>query len=174
MGLSEAERKRRQRAHHAGNHELCDPQRCATLIRASVGTADGPSVTVVPPGQTRGERLCAALCEAEALSPGERVLAEEIGRLADRLDRLDEHLKDRQWLQFEVANYSTATTTTVIIKLDRVLAEARQQQEVLKALISELRQSSSAKKPQPGPKAGGVGLADLSARIAARRNSSAG
>jgi hypothetical protein len=123
------------------------------------------------PRQTRGEWLHEQLLKDETLGPGERVLAEEAGRLADRLDRLDEHLSDRRWLQFEVAPYSSDKTTTVIVKLDRVLAEVRQQQEVFKGLIGELRQAAIAvgklKPAAPAPK-GGPGLADL-IELAARR-----
>lgn len=180
MGMTSAERVRRHRKHKAGDHSFCDPQRCAALgvtvtdetaVAAPSSESVTPQVNRPEPQQTRGEWLYEQLLKDETLGPGERVLAEEAGRLADRLDRLDEHLSDRRWLQFEVAPYSSDKTTTVIVKLDRVLAEVRQQQEVFKGLIGELRQAAIAagklKPAAPAPK-GGPGLADL-IELAARR-----
>lgn len=177
MGSSSNERVRRHRAHKRGDHSLCLPLRCPDAAAAPVAPSEQPVTSQVEapeppePQQTRGEWLHEQLLKDETLGPGERVLAEEAGRLADRLDRLDEHLSDRRWLQFEVAPYSSDKTTTVIVKLDRVLAEVRQQQEVFKGLIGELRQAAIAagklKPAAPAPK-GGPGLADL-IELAARR-----
>lgn len=105
-------------------------------------------------------------------------LVEEICRCADRLDRLDAIVngRDRAWLTLEVDDVGEVT-----VVVDRVLAEARQQQTTFKALLAELRaiRSASAKTgrsraPQSSSKGGGAGVADLAARIAARRGSAAG
>lgn len=164
MALTSTERSKRRRAHLADDHTLCDPATC-----------DG--ARPLPPVQrSRGEQLVEDLAAERALSPSEKTLAEEMGRLADRLDRLDTYLADKQWLQFEVAPYSTEKTVTVVVKLDRVMAELRQQQDTFRAMVGELRQSSAAQKKaeEPAPTRTGPGLGNLSARIAAKRAEATG
>lgn len=162
MALTSTERARRRRAHLADKHDLCDPASC-----------NAATPTLPEPSKTRGEQLTADLEAERTLSSAERALAQEAGRLADRLDRLDQYLADRTWLQFEVAPYSTEKTVTVVVKLDRVMAEARQQQDTFRGMVGELRQSGSAKKNAAPlaavPTVSGVGLGNLTARIAARR-----
>lgn len=171
MALTSTERSKRRRAHLADDHTLCDPASCNAV-----------SPPLPEPTLSRGEQLTADLEAERVLSPAERTLAQEAGRLADRLDRLDRYLSDREWLQFEVAPYSTEKTVTVVVKLDRVMAEARQQQDTFRGMVGELRQSSSAGKKAeisqgrsgsaPTPTAPGLG--NLTARIAARRGQTAG
>lgn len=180
MADTNAARQRRYRRHKVGDHSLCRPGCMSAPREAAPKAVDRTPETARPPvaavlepaGPSRGEQLCAALCEDDSLGPAERVLAEEAGRLADRLDRLHAHLADWEWLSFQVADYSTEKTTTVVVKLDRVLAETRQQQEVLKSLVSELRQAAIAagrgKQQTLAPRQGGAGLADL-IDLAARR-----
>jgi hypothetical protein len=115
------------------------------------------------------------------LQPAELVLLEEACRAADRLDRLDAVLRGESdfWVRFAV----DVDGREVTVVIDRALSEARQQQAVLKQLVAELRQSRAAAEKTPGvrkaeaagasPPAGagkvGAGVADLTARIAAKR-----
>jgi hypothetical protein len=166
------ERQRRSRAHRRGNHSLCDPLRCDGQAPAVPVTGRVTSVT--PGGVTlgpRGQRLWEDL-EPTTTDPGARLLLEEACRIADRLDRLDRALagKGNEWLRFR----RDEDGGTVIVYIDKALGEARQQQVALKQLLSELRQSRApAKKstaaPAGQPQSGGGGVADLTARLAARR-----
>ena len=103
------------------------------------------------------------------MSPAHRLLVDEAARIADRLDQLDYALQNKgTWLRFE-----TADGGEIVVTIDNVLAEARQQATALKGIVSELRAALPAPDKKPAPvKSGGLG--DLSARIAARRNTSAG
>ncbi|MGH3978099.1 MAG: hypothetical protein ACRDRZ_03695, partial [Pseudonocardiaceae bacterium] len=175
MTDSAAERKRRSRRHQAGDHALCDPQRCAQAPGAAASTARSRS---------RGQRLWEEM--HSGLGPGQLVVLEEACRIADRLDRLDAQLDDQDWLTFHTRDPGpcqppldglgddvTGQVTQVTVQVDRALSEARQQAMALKQLVAELRQSSSAAKRTSSTagttqKAGGI--ADLSARIAARRD----
>ena len=109
-----------------------------------------------------------ALANAE-LGPAHKLLVDEAARMADRLDRLDSALNDKgTWLRFEPTDAGE-----IVVTIDNVLAEARQQATALKGIVAELRAALPApEKGKPAVKAGGLG--DLSARIAARRNASAG
>lgn len=128
---------------------------------------------------TRGERLFAALCDVRSLGPAERVLAEEAGRLADRLDRLERHLQGRDWLRLAVVNLDLADTVVeVVVRVDQVLSETRQQQVALKQLVGELRQSAEPRRPGSsaapvsspgGPPGEAAGLGDLFDELAKRR-----
>ena len=58
-----------------------------------------------------------------------------------------------------------------------LFAESRQQATALKGIVAEIRQvqkASAGASPTPGKKAGGSGVADLSARIAARKRKAQG
>lgn len=178
MALSSAERTRRSRRHKAGDHSLCDPKRCHDAVTAVTPQVSG----------TRGERLHADLIADERLGPAERVLAEEAGRLADRLDQLHTHLAGGDWLRFDrlVEEEFGEESLTVIVRVDRVLAEARQHAVALKTVVAELRAATAGRRPASGAvgppvgtEAGGErpaggsggagGLGDLAARIARRR-----
>lgn len=166
---SSTERSKRRRAHLKDDHSLCSSE-CN-------GTPE-PIRPTPPKPKTRGEELVDELETERALSAAEQALVTEIGRSVDRLDKLDQYLADKFLLQFEAASYSTEKTVTVIVKVDRVMAECRQQQDTLRSMVGELRQSAAAgKKPEqaaaPVAKSGGVsnGLLD---RIAAKRGQTAG
>jgi hypothetical protein len=89
----------------------------------------------------RGQRLWADLGGDDS-PPAERVLLEEICRLADRLDVLDRVLTTGgDWLSFEPM---TPDGTVVKVVITGVLSEARQQQATFKALLAELRQMRGA------------------------------
>ncbi len=125
---------------------------------------------------SRGERLFVALCEARSLGPAERVLAEEAGRLADRLDRLDRHLQDGAWLRLLTLDGDDGVVE-VVVRIDQVLSETRQQQVAFKQLVGELRQSAEPRKPGSGtpdsnpgvPPGEAAGLGDLFDELAKRR-----
>jgi len=161
MALTSTERSKRRRAHLADDHTLCDPASCSDAR------------PLRPVQKSRGEQLVEDLGKERTLSAAEAALAEEMGRIADRLDRLDAYMADRTWLQFEVAPYSTEKTVTVVVKLDRVMAELRQQEDTFRSMVGELRQSGTAKKkaedPVTPPTKTGPGIGNLSARIAAKR-----
>lgn len=198
MGLSAAERQRRSRAHRRGDHSLCDRQRCEQgLSRPAEPDVTGDAVT--PPAvrlRSRGLRLWRELTAEGEPPPLERVLIEEACRLADRLDRFDGIVngRDRSWLTLELDDLGDGAEVVV----DKVLAEARQQQVAFKQLLAELRQSRSATAGATGgvrrgaggqPRTSGTGarsvagvkgagrggvLADLTSRLAARRDDAAG
>lgn len=88
--------------------------------------------------------------------------------MADRLDRLDYALNNKgTWLRFESTDGGE-----VVVTIDNVLAEARQQASALKGIVAELRAALPApEKGKSAPKAGG--LSALADELAARRNASA-
>lgn len=157
-----AERQRRFRAHHSGDHTLCLPGRCAEAPTANVVDVDesdwGPTAT----------RLWGDL-EA-ATPPAHLPLLREACRIVDRLDRMDRILaRKSDWLRVNTMEFGD--NVKVKITMDGVLAEARQQATVAHALIKELALVAKIQ-PKQTVKAGGLG--DLSARIAARRGTTAG
>lgn len=167
---SAAERARRARRHKKGDHSLCDPERRCEAVAAAAAR----EAAAQPIGNNeceygpRGTLLREELRDADLGAP-HRLLVDEAARIADRLDRLHYALQNKgTWLRFEAADGGE-----VVVTVDNVLAEARQQATALKGIVSELRAALPAReKSKPAAKAGGLG--DLSARIAARRNTSAG
>ena len=167
---SAAERNRRARRHKKGDHSLCDPERRCEAV-AAAEARDAAATTIAGNNceyGPRGAQFREAL-SGEQLSPAHRLLVDEAARIADRLDRLDYALQNKgEWLRFE-----TADGGEIVVTIDNVLAEARQQATALKGIVSELRAGLPAQeKGKPAVKAGGLG--DLSARIAARRNAPTG
>jgi hypothetical protein len=99
------------------------------------------------------------------MGPLHRVLLAEACRLADRLDRFERVLSGGRWF-FERRD----DDGRVEIVIDQVLSEARQHASALKAIVTELEPKPKAgSSPVPQVK-GGAGVADLAARIAARRS----
>jgi hypothetical protein len=162
---SAAERARRAYRHKRGDHSLCDPaRRCELIEQAELMDAVAVRETLAAPVEgSRGEMLRSLLSEP-SLGPLHLVLVEEAARIADRLDRLDLSLNRKgEWLRVERDDGGD-----VVVTVDSVLAESRQQAATLKALVAEIRTALPVKEPEkPEPKTGGLG--DLSARIAARR-----
>ncbi|MFG3702393.1 hypothetical protein ACGF5C_31600 [Micromonospora sp. NPDC047620] len=183
MGLTNAERQRRYRERKRAEQRngVTDVTSAVTgpVTRNDV-TPDGPKLG------PRGRRLWEQLTnEGAALKPAERVLAEEASRTADRLDTLDRILRGDEdaWMRFRSMNEDG---TVVAVQINNVLAEARQQQVALKALLAELRtsQAGGAAPKTPGARppaakedvgdvsAGSPGVVSLAARIAAKRGGS--
>lgn len=73
--------------------------------------------------------------------------------MADRLDRLDRILRaeSTEWIRFQVREGSTE----VVVVVDRVLSEARQQAIAMKLLLAEIRMSRQAR-ANPAPAATGT------------------
>ena len=101
------------------------------------------------------------------MHPLAQLLLVEALRVADRLDYFDELVagKSREWSRLQEEGDHGGMRVVV----DDLLAEARQHGTALKTMLSELRQAPPRAPTRPEPKVGG--LADLTARIAARRNS---
>lgn len=178
-----AQRQRRYRAHRRGDHSLCPPGR-ADCVAVTAENGVTPPVTasrVTDSGRNlgeRGRRLWQDVTKAgPELTPSEQVLLEEACRTADRLDQLDRILRGDEdcWVSLHSVNEDGSIVKVV---LNQALAEARQQQTTLKQLVAELRQSRGGGAAKPGrggqrpantsaPRGGGV--ADLTARIAARK-----
>jgi hypothetical protein len=174
---SAADRQRRYRRHKANDHSLCVPGRCAdvtpTVTRDGAVDQEERGVRL----EAAGQQLWDAVTAETKLAPMQRVLLLEACRIADRLDRLDGQLRGGDWLRLE----ADEDRDEVIVVVDKALAEARQQATALKALVSELRQAGRSPTTKPAGEAapepaakGAGGVADLSARIAARRSSPAG
>ena len=93
----------------------------------------------------RGRRLWRQVNGDSELDPGQVVILEEACRMADRLDELDSIIQGKgvlRLMQFrleDVLEDDDEKRTVVEVKFNSVLAEARQQQNVLKQLIVSLR-----------------------------------
>lgn len=183
MGLSAAERQRRSRAHKKGDHSLCDPERCPDVTTPVTEPAEPvvtPGVTVEVPCTlgSRGRRLFRDFVDEHpgGLDARQRVVLEEAARTADRLERMDELIRGDLHTWASIVPDSGDGLELVV---DKTLAEARAQQASLARLLSELRQTTAPAERPSGHDApvadaqvGGGKLADLTARIAARRRSS--
>lgn len=168
---SAAERSRRAYRHRKGDHSLCDPQRrCEAVAAAEAREAAAPAPAALGKCEygPRGRQFRDALSDAE-LGPAHQLLVDEAARIADRLDRLDAALRNKgMWLRFEPTDGGA-----IVVTIDNVLAEARQQATALKGIVAELRAVlPMPEKSRPAPKAGG--LSALADELAARRNASAG
>ncbi|GGM64173.1 hypothetical protein GCM10012275_38390 [Longimycelium tulufanense] len=176
MADSSTLRAQRFRRHQRGDHSLCRPQRCPYARRDSTAPPTPPAPPRPEPVRdelgARGRRLWDEVTAAGELPPLQATLLREACRIADRLDRLHAQLDGRDWLQLENAGEDGGPVTVVV---DRALAEARQQAAVLKQLVAELRAATTrSTRSSPAVQGEVGGLADLTARIAARRASPAG
>lgn len=147
-----AERQRRHRRHKAGDHSLCDPERCEDAVT--------PLVTAERWFRAGGRRLWDEM-GGKALTGSRRVLLEQACRIVDRLDRLEAILngRDRSWLTLDLGDDGELT-----LSVDKLLGESRQQATALKQILAELRQGADAESQT----AGGGALDQLAARRAAR------
>ncbi|MFI9526335.1 hypothetical protein [Micromonospora rosaria] len=181
-----AERVRRHRAHKAGDHSLCLPDREDCLpqpveVPPPVATVTGKDLPVAPSGlRDRGARLWAAtVAETPGMTVRDLVLLEEACRTADRLDRLDAILngRDAVWVRLRQARGDGPVTLVV----DQVLTESRQQQAALARMLQQLGRGRRAVPPPTGRPEGSAakggegraGVADLTARIADARRAQA-
>jgi hypothetical protein len=97
------------------------------------------------------------------LGVAHRAVLAEACRLKSRLDRLDAIVEGNdEWLRISEQHGD------VVVTVDAGLAEARQHAIALRALLTDLVKALPKGTGRPAPPKGG-GLADLSARIAARR-----
>ena len=129
--------------------------------RAKKAAASGMDLT---PGQepfvSAGERLTLSLRAERKLTAAEDRLAVEAGRLADRLDDMHAYLSGRRyaWLS-GVIERAGECGHTIVIEVDRVLSEIRQQELAFARVLGELRQhgasaaKASAREPAAAPTA---------------------
>ncbi|WP_123378604.1 hypothetical protein [Pseudokineococcus lusitanus] len=87
------------------------------------------------------------------LSPEQLLVLEEAARTADRLDQLDDVIAGRgvlELMHFRSVPERDGDERHVVMTVDAVLAEARQQQTVLKQLLAALRlpDEATGKRPQ--------------------------
>jgi hypothetical protein len=151
-----------------GNHSLCKPDAfCRTGSVGESPLSAAGSYVNVGLGQ-RGQELW-NLARPSVAGPLKLALLLEACRIADRLDTMDRQLqgKGEAWLRFR--NRESGDEVTVYV--DRVLAEAREQAMAFRMCVAELSKSAA---QAPAESTGGGGIADLTARIAARRASPAG
>lgn len=127
--------------------------------------------------QARGRRMWTESLTTWSLTPAHLVLLEEACRVADRCELLDRLIRKALKTPRRPVDDSGADSDGSG-GITGLMAESRAQQTVLKGLLLELRQGTrlSAASADPavpdtsGTTAGGSGVSDLSARIAARRN----
>lgn len=105
------------------------------------------------PDSDRGKRLAEEIAELHDLSPEQRVILEEACRCADRLDKLDAIIAGKGVLELlhfrSMLNEGTEDERVIVLQVDSVLSEARQQQTVFKQLLAALRLPDEAgKRPQ--------------------------
>ncbi|GHA01423.1 hypothetical protein ACFOOM_12170 [Streptomyces echinoruber] len=114
----------------------------------------------------RGRRMWRESLAIWSLTPAHLVLLEEACRIADRLDLLNSILR--------------ASTGGVNPNIEQfgdisgLLAESRQQSSALKLLLAEIRQGQTGSGPAKPEPSGGVGVHDLTKRIAERRRQAEG
>ena len=168
MAATSTERSRRHRAHTRGDHSLCNPRReCVSGKRPPAARPELPPAPAAHmPLSERSQAL------HDQLSPGAgplaRLLLTETLRIADRLDYFDQLIAGKsrrgEWLRL-----TEGDNGEMRVVVDDLLAEARQHGTTLKTMVAELLKVLPVKAPAtPTPRGG---LADLSARIAARRDS---
>lgn len=144
MALTEAEKKRRQRAHAKDNHSLCDPRTCAALIAAPPVLRPVPAEPVTSgnaePTPSRGDDLVRALGEARPLSVAERICAEQAGQILDMIDVLERNT-DSDGVTARIKRMA-ADGTVVYFVVPDVVKEIRQQRGTLRMMLNELRQQA--------------------------------
>lgn len=188
--------RRRTELCESGDHQLCTPRTKCPVVgtgRAAakpVELAKTPAVTpagdvtsdVTPPPESpvtkrvppaglgsRGSRLWDAE-SGKIADEGHLILLEEACRTTDTLERLNTlvHADETQWLEL-VRNdvESTDEVLEVRVVVNGVLVEQRQQQDVFKRQVGELRLAKAARVAVPAgqssPGAAGVGAPEPSA-----------
>jgi hypothetical protein len=165
MADSNALRTRRARRHKAGDHSLCLPERCPAVG----GHEESPEPDYASePGDVgtglgvRGQKLWSQVLAGWSPAPMHRELLLEACRVADRLEKLDRQLRGEDWLRFR----TNPEEPVVYVYVDKVLTEAREQENTFKALVLELAKVAS--QAEPEKKGGGV-LVDLAAELKRRQ-----
>lgn len=188
--------RRRTELCESGDHQLCTPRtKCPVVGTARpaappTGPAQTPVVTPagdvtsdvtpspespvtkrVPPAGlgSRGLRLWDAE-SGKIADEGHLILLEEACRTADTLERLNtlSHADETQWLEF-VRNDAESTDEVLEVRVvvNGVLVEQRQQQDVFKRQVGELRLAKAGRVAAPAgqssPGAAGAGTPGLSA-----------
>lgn len=161
MAVTAAQRQKRYRHHHAGDHSLCDPMRDCRRGMGPRRDADATPQPVDHGFGSRGRELWDDM--SGHVGPAHRMLLVEACRLVDRLDRLDRVLRGEDWLDDRDDRFGR-----VVIVVDQAVTEARQHVSALKAIVAQLEPRPKAAPVSPPARRGG-GLADLTARIEARR-----
>lgn len=164
-------RERRQK-HAAGEHDECLPATCEVARAATVDldgaglnepdrdvaggvtrdvtdTPKNPVSHRPPPADLgpRGRRLWEEMSSLR-LGPMHVYLLERACRKADRLERMDEQLRGRDWVDLvEVPNTDGAVVQLVV---DKLLSEVRQTEIALKLDVAELRHAGRAATPATG------------------------
>lgn len=142
----------------------------AEAVREATPAATAPASPAAEAGERgpRGAALWASMADTE-LGPMQRVLLDQLCRSVDRLDRLEAVLERKEtWLRFDAADGGE-----VVVIVDGVLAEIRQQETTAKALVAEIRAGLPKATGQPAkPPAPKGGLSDLTARIQRRQAAS--
>ncbi|MFB7798945.1 hypothetical protein [Isoptericola sp. NPDC056134] len=106
------------------------------------------------PKRGRGQKLWDEITEAHpVLGPEQRVILEEACRCADRLDQLDDIIAGRGVLELlhfrSMFEMDDEDERHIVMTVDGVLAEARQQQNVMKQLLVSLRLPDAATGQRP-------------------------
>jgi hypothetical protein len=165
---SAALRARRSRRHRAGDHSICKPENCR------LGVEDPQALPEIPPASLGGIELGKGgrdlWKQVRPVITGalQVALLVEACRIVDRLDTLDRQLHGDAWLRFR----HDESGAEVTVYVDRVLAEAREQQTTFRGIVVELQKVVSQQKLAEST--GGGVLADLTARIAERRANTPG
>lgn len=165
MADDAATRARRSRRHRAGDHSMCRPD---AFCRSRLNRGGGAVGDLSPDrlGE-QGRKLWDEMRSAVS-GPLHVLLLLETCRMADRLDTLDRQLQGEAWLRFR----HDESGAEVTVYVDRVLVEAREQATALRGLVAELSKAVSQKPAEQST--GGGALADLTAKIAARRAATQG
>lgn len=156
--------RKRSAKHKVGDHSLCIEGNCSDVTPGMDGVM--PTVTRhvgdVPDLGAVGQGLWDAMTAEWTPGPMHRAMLVEACRLADRLEQLDQHLKGKDWLRFRHRG-DEGEDVEVVVYVDRVLAEAREQGIAFRGLAVELVKAAGAQKPA-GKKGGGK-LASVTALI---------
>lgn len=176
------EYQRRYRRHRNGDHSQCERHKCPVRAvedaldaqnaaqRPAQGAAEAPETASEQPRLRKsGQELYdAVMAVTQGLSPLQMPLLLEACRIADRLDRLDIQLHGGDWLRFRTRSEDESGVTEVVMVVDRLLAESREQAVALKGIVADLVRSLPAETAVTNDKGGGGGIVDLAALVASR------
>lgn len=159
MADSSTVRAKRTRLHQRDDHSLCHPERCEAAMAAQPRVQPTAQLPVPSGLGERGQQLWDAVTASWTPPPLHAVNLMEACRIADRLEKLDRHLKGENWLRFWSRN-DDGTRIEVIV--DKLLSEAREQATALRMITADLIKAAGSAKPQAK---GGGKLASVTALI---------